>query len=390
MKSQRRKTTTLGLRNVFALGVVSFFTDTSSEMVFGLLPAFIVDELGASLGLLGLIEGVAEALGYYLRMFSGVLSDRLRTRKILVLLGYSFSSVAKPFFAVARSWTDAFLVRVVERTGKGVRTAPRDALLSASVERSVSGRAFGIHRALDQTGAIVGPLLAFALLPLIGLRNIFLVSILPGGLAVVVLLLFVKERAGKRRKVKLLANLREVLRGRFRRLLVVVALFSLGAYNFSFILIKSTEFGLATVSIPLTFAVINVAHTLVAAPAGILSDRVGKGRVLGIGYATFLVASLLAATLSREPAYAFLIATVYGAYVGIVETVSRALIPEYTTPGLEGTAYGFYYLVVGTFFFAANGLMGVLWDLFGSSVAFLFPVATSTLALIALFVAKLP
>ena len=152
MKSQRRKTTTLGLRNVYALGVVSFFTYTSSEMVFGLLPTFIVDELGASLGLLGLIEGVAEALGYYLRMFSGVLSDRLRTRKILVLLGYSLSSVAKPFFAVARSWTDAFLVRVVERTGKGVGTAPRDALLSASVERSVSGRAFGIHRALDQTG----------------------------------------------------------------------------------------------------------------------------------------------------------------------------------------------------------------------------------------------
>src|ERR1051325_9480306 len=186
------------MRNVIALGLVSFFTDFSTEMILGILPLFIVTNLGATKAILGGIEGSAELISYAFRMVSGSLSDKLGKRKIFILAGYGLSTISKPFFALTTGWLGAFLVRASDRTGKGLRTAPRDALIADSIPETSSGKAFGIHRTIDQSGAIVGPIAAFALLQIMDIRGIFLISLIPGTIAVVILIFYVKEVAIKR------------------------------------------------------------------------------------------------------------------------------------------------------------------------------------------------
>ena len=187
-----------GLRNVLAMGLVSFFTDFSTEMILGILPLYIVNNLGASKAILGTIEGSAELISYSFRMVSGSLSDKIGKRKIFVILGYGLSTASKPFFAVATGWVGAFIVRAIDRIGKGVRTAPRDALIADSIPETISGKAFGIHRTIDQLGAILGPIAAFAILEVMDIRFVFLFSLIPGAVAVFILIYFVKEVAVKR------------------------------------------------------------------------------------------------------------------------------------------------------------------------------------------------
>ncbi len=373
-----------GLRNVIALGFVSFFTDISSEMCFSILPTFILGLTGASRAVLGVIEGLAEALSYGMRAVSGVFSDRFRRRKAIVLVGYAFSNAVKPLFAVAQTVVDALVIRVGDRIGKAVRTSPRDALLSESVSDKRMGAAFGLHRALDQTGAILGPILASAFM-LFGftVRDIFLISFLPGLIALVILLTLVKERVGKPAgKEKVLIEVETVLKGRFSLLLLVVVLFSIGAFNFSFILLRAKDAGVPESLIPLVYAVLNMAHAIIAIPAGLLSDKIGKEPVLIMGYGIFFTSALLLSAPFGGPVYAFFVALVYGAYVGIVETVQRALVPGYAPSDLRGTAYGIYYLTVGLSFLLANTIIGYMWETLGSSVAFTYSAITAGTAII--------
>lgn len=377
------------MRNVYALGAVSFFTDVSSEMVFSLLPVFILGLPGGNRALLGLIEGTAEALSYGLRAVSGYFSDRFRKRKAIVLTGYALSNVVKPLFAVASTALDAFVIRVADRVGKGVRTAPRDALISESVPGGRRGTAFGVHRALDQLGAILGPVIASAAMLALGMtaRDVFWLSLIPGTAALIVILFFVQERAGGAGgEFRPLEGLRGVLTADFSRLLLVVGLFSLGAFNFSFVLLNAGEFGVGAPLIPIVYAVVNVTHTAIAIPAGALSDRIGKEKVLVMGYGVFLASALLIKFSPRGLPAAYLIAAVFGLYMGVVETVQRALVPGYAGPGLRGTAYGVYYLVVGSAFFVANSVVGALWELYGSMAASLYSVASSTIAIAAMLV----
>jgi len=372
-------------RNIFALGFVSFFTDISSEMVFSLLPTFILSLPGSSKAILGLIEGVAEALSYGMRAVSGAFSDKFRRRKPVVLVGYGLSTVVKPFFAVAQTAVDAFLIRVTDRIGKGVRTAPRDALLSESVSEERRGVAFGLHRTLDQTGAILGPVIASIAMLSLGLtaRNIFWLSFIPGLLAFFILLFLVQERIGKSAKgFKLLEGMKTVLKGGFPLFLLVVTVFSLGAFNFSFVLLNAKEANIADAFIPLIYALINVAHTLIAIPSGVLADRIGKEVVLIMGYGAFFTAALLILLQPGNYYFAFLIAIIFGLYDGIANTVARALIPKYAETALRGTAYGLYYLVVGLSFFVANTVVGMLWQRFGSSVASIYSLTLSFIAII--------
>jgi MFS family permease len=351
-------------QNVVRLGFVSFFTDVSSEMVFSILPVFILGLPGGSVATLGLIEGLAESLSCILRAVSGVVSDKFRKRKVFIFLGYSVSNIAKPFFAAASSVTDALFIRVADRVGKGIRTAPRDALISDSVSAGRRGEAFGLHRTLDQTGAIIGPLTATAVMVLLGwtVQDVFWLSLLPGSVALLIIVFGVKEIVGSQDgEFKFLEGLRDVVRGRFLRLLGLVCLFSLGAFNFSFILLNAREMGVGDALIPIVYVVVNVAHTIIAIPAGKLADRIGKEKVLTIGYGVFLVSTLLLPTMPKIAASAYIIAAVFGVYMGIVETVQRALIPGYVDSSLRGTAYGVYYLVVGVAFFVANTMVGILW-----------------------------
>jgi MFS family permease len=372
-------------QNVVRLGFVSFFTDVSSEMVFSILPVFILGLPGGSIAALGLIEGLAESLSYMLRAVSGVISDKFRKRKIFILLGYSVSNIAKPFFAAASSITDALLIRVADRVGKGIRTAPRDALISDSVSANKRGEAFGLHRTLDQTGAIIGPLTATAVMVLLGwtVRDVFWLSLLPGSIALFILLFGVKEIASSQKgEFKFLEGLQEVVKGKFRWLLGLVGLFSLGAFNFSFILLNAKGMGVGDALIPIVYAVVNVTHTIIAIPAGKLADKIGKEKVLMLGYGTFLVSTLLLPTMPSVVASAYLIAAVFGVYMGIVETVQRALIPGYVESRLRGTAYGIYYLVVGIAFFVANTVVGSLWESQGLWASSLYSGALATIAIL--------
>lgn len=369
-------------KNVVNLGLVSFFTDISTEMILGILPLFIIGELGASKAILGVIEGLGEFVSYGSRTFSGAISDKLGRRKPLVIVGYALSTVAKPLFALSSVWTHALAVRVSDRIGKGVRTSPRDALLSDSVKESHMGRAFGIHRSLDQAGAIVGPVLAFALMPLFGIRGIFWLSFIPGIVALMILLFLVRERKIAPRNASIMSNFQYVLKGRFLLLLSILTVFSLGAFNFSFVLLDAMELGMIAAMVPLVYAVINVAHTAVGYPAGILSDKIGGEKVLAIGFGLFFLASFIGFMTPHHANGVFIMAAIFGLYIGISETVQRAIIPKYTVNELRGTAYGIYYLFIGISFLIANAVFGTLWDQFGAQSAFTYSLIMSGLAII--------
>ncbi len=371
-------------RNIFALGFVSFFTDMSSEMVLSILPTFLLGLPGASVALLGFIEGTAEALSYVLRAVSGIFSDKFRRRKLFVLVGYGVSNAVKPLFAIARAPLDVFVIRVTDRVGKAVRTSPRDALICASVSEKRRGAAFGLHRALDQAGAILGPVIATTALVVLGftIRDVFWLSLIPGTIALLIILFVVKERVGKADgEFQLLAGIKTVLKGKFSLLLIIVGVFSLGAFNFSFVLLNAQEAGIADSFIPLVYAAVNVAHVAVAIPAGVLSDRVGKEKIMVLGYGVFLSTVVLILLLPLNGFNAFLVAVSYGAYFGIVETVQRALIPSYVNSNLRGTAYGIYYLIIGSAFFISNAVVGSLWEYFGSSIASTYSIITSVIAI---------
>ncbi len=363
-----------GMRNVTMLGIVSFFTDFSTEMIAGMLPSFTVTELGASKAILGGIEGSAELVSYAFRLVSGSLSDRFRRRKIFILLGYGLSTISKPFFSVSFNWIDVLVIRISDRVGKGVRTAPRDALISDSVTETTSGKAFGIHRTLDQTGAIAGPIAGYALLQAFNVRDIFVLSLIPGIIAIIILVFFVKEVIGKDITKGMQRNFYYLLKQNkpFTILLVITGIYSLGAYNFSFILLKSLDLGVIESSIPLVYAAINITHTAISIPAGIIADRIGKEKILILGYGVLLISSSVMVLLSGNFLYAFVIALIYGIYVGITETVQRAVLPRYADSNVRGTAYGLYNLVIGVGFFIGNILFGYFWDVYSLGVAISF------------------
>jgi len=379
MKEKKLAATAMS-RNILALGLVSFFTDISSEMVYSLLPAFILGLPGAGRDILGAIEGLAEALSYDMRAVSGIFSDKFRKRKVLVLVGYALSNVVKPLFAVAQTALDVLTIRVTDRVGKGVRTAPRDALLSESVSEGQRGAAFGLHRTLDQTGAIIGPLIASGAMYLLGLtaRDVFWISFIPGVAALLVLLFLVKEKIGKPSgEFRLLREVRKVLKGKFRFLLVVVGLFSLGAFSYWPVITNASEAGVDLRVVPTFYAMVNLTHTLIAIPSGILSDRIGKEHVLVMGYGAFFATALLLLLWPGNYYFAVLIALTFGIYEGIVNTVARALVPKYSESALRGTAYGLYYLVVGTCALISNTAVGTLWEHYGSSTAATYSLTLS-------------
>jgi len=377
-----------GWLNIVALGFVSFFTDISTEMILGVLPVFLVEELKASRVILGFVDGLADALNYLLRIFSGIISDKLGVRKKVVLLGYAISNIAKPLFAFAQTWYDVLIIRILDRMGKGVRTSARDALITESVSDKSIGKAFGVHRALDQLGAILGPVMASLIMPLIGIRGLFLVSFIPGIMALLVLIFLVKEvRRIKPKRGPILEAIRDVLTKPFTLFLLAVGTFMIGSYSFSFILLRSRMVGAIVEIVPLFYAVINVTHTLVAIPSGYLSDRLGATKTLIIGYLFFTLSSLLSIYADNIP-LVIIVSLIYGLYMGITETVHRAAISLYSPSQLRGTAYGLLYIVIGTTSLISNLVFGLLWDIYGYSFAFTYSTIISIIGALLMFIAS--
>ena len=379
------------------MGVVSFFTDFSTEMVMSVLPLYIVKDLDLSRTILGAIEGSGELVSYIFRIPSGYLSDKIGKRKILVIFGYSISTISKPFFVFVTSFIDTITVRVADRIGKGIRTAPRDALIADSVDESSTGKAFGIHRTLDQIGAIIGPFFAFLILELFGgnIQYIFLLSIIPGIVSLLILIYYVKDKLltidnniiiGY--KITFFSHLRILFIENkiFVYLVIIIGIFSLGAFNYSFILLKSTDLGIEQNFVPIIYAIINISHTAIGIPAGILSDRIGKEKVLIIGFLLFVISALLMYLSEKNDIiYIISIPLIYGLYVGISETVQRALVGKYVPEHNRGTAFGFYGLIIGICLLIGNVTFGFIWDNYDISMALLYSLTLATLAITSLF-----
>lgn len=371
-------------KNVRNLGFVSFFTDMSSEMIFGILPLFIIDELGVGKTVLGIVEGMGESVGYGTRTVSGTISDRIGRRKPLILLGYGLSTLVKPFFAVAASAAHVVGIRITDRIGKGIRTSPRDALLSDSIESTKLGKAFGLHRTMDQAGAIIGPLIAFGLLYYFEIRDIFWFSLIPGGIALFILARHVSERRITPKNQSILSNFRDVLHGKFLIFLIIITIFSIGAFNFSFVLVESSELGLENNFVPLVYVVINVAHTLIGIPSGVLADKIGAEKVLLISMGLFLLTSAVGYFETEFVMVGFVMGAIFGLYHGMTITAQRTIVSRYVSEQLRATAFGVYYLFVGVSFLVANITFGVLWDVFDSQIAFSYSIITSILGIILL------
>jgi MFS family permease len=373
-------------QNVIRLGYVSLFTDISTEMVLGLLPYFIVSDLHATAAVLGLIEGVADSVNDMFRVFSGVLTDRFGKRKPFVLIGYGLSTIAKPIFALTNSWSQVFAVRVVDRAGKGTRTSPRDALISDSISKSEAGKGFGLHRSFDQVGAVLGPLLAFAVFPFIGFRGVFWLSFVPALVALLILAFYVTDSKTHPKHRNPFENARAVLTRDFSLLLVVLGIFSVGAYNYSFVLLKASLLGISQDDISVVYATLNVATVILGLPAGILSDKVGKLPMLCVSYIAFLATSFAGLWLVGYWAYAFLIAFLFGSYLAISETVQRAMIPDFTKQELKGTGYAIYYMLMGIGSLLANAIFGTLWTNISPTSAFEYSILTATVGVGALLI----
>jgi MFS family permease len=381
-------------RNVWAVSLTSFFMDISSEMVINILPLFLSNVLGVKTNIIGLIEGIAEATASILKVFSGWLSDKLRARKWLAVAGYGISALAKPFFYIANTWGLVAGVRWADRVGKGVRTAPRDALVADSIDEKQRGLAFGFHRAADTAGAMLGLVIALIVVWLaqrnVGeltrqtFQTVVLISLIPAALAVIALAIGTQEVA--------VTKVRELPRISFKGLgkpfllfMVIVGIFDLGNSSDAFLVLRAQERGLSIIGILAMLVTFNAVYTLVSAPAGAFSDRVGRRRVIIGGWLVY-AAIYLGFAVAGKGWHIWVLYAIYGVYYGLAYGTTKAMVADLVPEALRGTAYGTYNAVLGILDFPASLIAGVLWQGlgswggFGASAPFYFGAALSLIA----------
>ncbi len=397
MSVQSNKRTWGLKRNVFLLGTVSLLTDVSSEMIFTLVPIFLSNVLGAGSTIIGIVGGVSESTDAVLRIFSGWISDRTGRRKPLALLGYSISTIAKPFMYLASSWGVVLAVRFSDRLGKGIRTSPRDALVADSVSALERGRGFGLHRAMDTFGAVLGLALAAVIIYSVqggglelGLKTyqwLVLVGIVPAVLAVVVLLVFVREPERKRLPTEvpnpgaIRGHLLAGFDARFKVFLVIMAVFTLGNSSDFFVILRAQNLGIPLVQVMLMLVLLNAVYCAISFPAGMLSDRLGRRRVIALGW---LIYALVYLGLALSPAVwpMWLLFAGYGIYYGVVEGVARAFVADLVVEEKRGTAYGLYHGVVGLTLLPASVIAGWLWQIINPAAPFFFGAGLAFLAML--------
>jgi MFS family permease len=376
-------------RGVWALGFVSLFMDISSEMIHSLLPVFLVSVLGASVAAVGLLEGAAEATAQITKVFSGTLSDRLGKRKVLTVVGYALAALTKPLFALAPAPGWIFAARGLDRVGKGIRGAPRDALLAELTPQPIRGAAFGLRQALDTIGAIAGPLLAIALMAATAddFRAVFWLATIPAFASVIVLVLFVREpqrpAAQHDTPRPRVAALVGTLGARFWWLVVVATLFTLARFSEAFLILKVADVGLGMAYVPAVLVVMNAAYALAAYPAGWLSDRVNRWAVFAVGAALLIAADLVLAFGSSVAVVGIGVA-LWGLHMGFTQGLLAALVADSARAEQRGTAFGVFNLVTGLALLAASVLAGVLWDRGGPQLTFLAGAALTAAAGVAL------
>ena len=373
-------------RNVFSISVVSLFNDASSEIIYPVLPLFLALTLGATRAQIGLIEGAAESLSGFLKLFSGYFSDRRGRRKGMVVFGYGLASVVRPLIGLATQWPQVLAIRMADRFGKGVRSAPRDAMIADSALPSERGLAFGFHRAMDHAGAVVGPLIAYLVLSLIATnreapsaenyKTLFLLAAIPALIAVLVAIFAVRETGHAARAVDenspRPAPPRITLRGfdsNFKRFLVILALFTLSNSSDAFLLLRAQQAGVSAALIPLLWAALHVSKVVSSVLGGDLSDRLGRKTMIVAGWVLYAAVYLAFSSVST-PAETWILFLVYGVYFGLTEGTEKALVADLVRPEQRGTAYGLYNLAFSITVLPASILMGWLWDSRGATTAF--------------------
>lgn len=363
--------------NIIVLGLTSFFTDVASEMVYPLVPLFLTASLGASPAVLGLVEGLAESTASLLKVFSGYLSDRVRNRKWLTIVGYTVSGAGKAILAAATGWGTVLLGRVGDRLGKGIRTAPRDALVADSAADGRHGAAFGLHRALDSSGAVVGVLLAWVFLARLrsGYAAVFRWSLVPA--AIGILLLFLVRETPPAGSASALSFDWRVLPPRLRRFLLLALAFALGNSSNAFLLLRAASLGVSGAWTVLLYLAYNVAYAAASYPAGTLSDRIGRKRLLVTGYAFYGLVYLGFATLGGAQAWLLWpLFVLYGLYSGLTDGVEKALIADLAPADVRATALGLHGTLVGVGLLAASLVAGELWEHVGAAMVFYVGGAT--------------
>jgi len=382
--------------NVFFMGLTSLLTDISSELIFTLVPLFLSDVLGATSTLIGLVGGLSDSADSLFRIVSGWFSDKIGKRKLLTTLGYSISTVAKPFMLLANSWGAVIGVRLGDRIGKGVRTSSRDALIADSVETKERGRSFGLHRAMDTAGAVIGLIIAAVIVYMIPgdkfhlERNAYhwmiVIGIIPAVVAVVVLLTLVHER--KKLAATAKAGIAKPVAitpfsNQFKLYLIIMALFTLGNSSDFFLILDAQNVKTPLLQVVLMLVLFNLTYALISTPMGVLSDKIGRKRVITIGWLIYGLV-YLGFALSGSIWQIWVLFAVYGIYYGICEGAAKAFVADMVTVERRGTAYGLYNGVVGLMALPASLIAGVLWGNIAPAAAFYFGAGLALLAMVGL------
>jgi len=379
-------------RNVFLLGLVSFLNDMSSEMIIPVVPAYLIDVLGVGKIASGSIMGIIESVSSLFKVLFGYLSDRFKKRKVFVALGYLISTISKGALAFTHFWWDFLALRIADRVGKGIRTAPRDALIAESSEKGESGKSFGFHRMMDTLGAVAGPLAAMGLLalmscypPELAYRWIFLLSAVPGVVGVFLVIFLIRDRGGEiKRKIEGISALKS---RNLKLFLLVVAIGALGRYSYAFTLWKAGELGYSILQSLGFYAIFNAIYAFSAYPIGYYSDKVGKRIVITLGFGISALASLLFA-YAQSLGTLLLAFTFYGIYMAIEDTIPRAYMADLAEEFEKGTVIGTYHTVFGIFVLPASVIVSYLWQINSLELGFLYAAFMNLLSMLLMIYLK--
>jgi MFS family permease len=376
-------------RNVILLGFVSLLNDMSSEMIAPVVPTFLRNVLKIGKFESGSIMGLIESLSSLFKVVFGYLSDRFQNRKFFVVFGYLISTISRGFLSVTQSWLDFLTLRIADRAGKGIRTAPRDAIIAES-DKVSTGKSFGFHRMMDTVGAVLGPLAAIAILALIGssessLRTLFLISAIPGLAGVAIVVIFVRDTGkGLLKEIEKITSLKNK---RLKLFLFVVAIGALGRYSYAFTMWRAEELGYTVIQTLGLYTIFNFVYMISAFPAGVYSDRIGKKRVITAGFGVATISSVL---FAYAQSITTLIAAfiLYGIYLAIEDTIPRAYMADMASEFEKATIIGAYHTVFGFFVFPASLIMGYLWQSFGLYYSFVYAAVMSTVAMLLMVLIK--
>ena len=376
-------------RNIFILGLVSLFTDLSSQMVFPLIPLFLTTVLGCGAYAVGIVEGAAETTASLLKVVSGYWSDKIRKRKPFILFGYGMSSITKPLFALANVWTFVLFVRVIERIGKGLRTAPRDALVAESCDESVRGKAYGFHRAADGIGSTLGAVFALLLLPILGYRNIFLFALVPGIISVSIIFFIKEKNAPVKQETKespMKLSFKE-LPVNLKSFIIVSSIFALGHFGYPFLLLRAKNIGLADNMAIFLYVLFYIVYSICVVPLGMLSDKIGRRPILIGGYLIFGITSFGLIFTSSLYSILFLF-IVYGMFYAMIDGTQRAFVVDLSPQHFKGTALGIFHTAIGLVALPGGYIAGLLWDKLSPEATFVYGLTLAVTSSVLLIFVK--